>query len=57
MAKNIHGEAFDEGTLIKLELYEDYLSRWLPVFIESARFNFINVYDFFCGPGHDSDLN
>jgi len=46
---------FTEDTNVKLELYEDYLTEWLPVFI-SSDFPFrktVNILDLFCGPGKD----
>ncbi|MBK9256615.1 MAG: three-Cys-motif partner protein TcmP [Saprospiraceae bacterium] len=46
---------FTEDTNVKLELYEDYLTKWLPVFISTPRpfKNTVNIMDLFCGPGQD----
>lgn len=51
--KDHHSEPFDEGTLLKLSLYKEYLKSWLPVFIYSDFAKEICIYDFFCGPGTD----
>ena len=31
--KDFHDEAFDEGTLNKLDLFEKYAREWIPVFV------------------------
>lgn len=48
---------FTEDTNVKLELYEDYLTEWLPVFISSKKpfKNTVNIFDLFCGPGKDQE--
>ncbi len=53
-----HNHPFDEPTLMKLELYRQYLREWFPVFISSSKqyFSSIFVFDFFCGPGYDGTL-
>lgn len=57
MSNNFHSAEFDDATLLKLEIYRNYISEWLPVFIkrsEGGAWNGkINVFDFFCGPGID----
>lgn len=54
MARDIHTKPFDEGTKVKLALYESYIKEWLPVFLrKSARYQNVNVFDFFSGPGQD----
>lgn len=55
--RNLHQKPFDEGTQDKLELYRDYLREWLPVFIHSQSVNTLQIFDFFAGPGNDSDGN
>ena len=48
---------FTEDTNVKLEMYEDYLTEWLPVFISSP-YPFkktVNIIDLFCGPGKDEE--
>lgn len=53
MARDIHSNPFDEGTIIKLELFKLYLREWLPVFIMQNKTTF-EIYDFFAGEGCDS---
>ncbi len=57
MGKDFHLHPFDESTLNKLRLYEKYLTAWLPTFIADSRklYTNINIFDFFCGPGFDSE--
>lgn len=43
----------DEGSVLKLDLLESYLTAWLPVFIEQPKVQRINIFDFFSGPGKD----
>lgn len=54
---NFHQKSFDDGTIEKLEVYRDYLRAWFPVFLNSPFTETIQVFDFFAGPGHDSDGN
>ena len=49
---NHHSKPFDEGTLTKLELFEDYAQEWTPTFVMSGHKN-IWIFDFFAGPGYD----
>jgi three-Cys-motif partner protein len=53
---DFHKKPFDEGTLTKLDIFELYTREWLPVFLarESPYWNEIHLFDFFCGPGADS---
>ena len=56
MAKtDFHDNPFDEGTLIKLDIFELYLREWLPVFLASTKYNWreLHIFDFFAGPGTD----
>ena len=49
---------FDGSTQVKLEIYRKYLIEWLPTFASqknSAAWNTINIFDFFSGPGVDSE--
>jgi three-Cys-motif partner protein len=57
MSKDIHKKPFDEGTIVKLALYRRYLKEWLPVFLSKVppQFTTINIYDFFSGPGMDTN--
>jgi len=55
MNNTFFDEPFDEVTLDKLDLYRQYLSEWLPVFV-AARTRFcdtVNIFDFFAGRGMD----
>jgi three-Cys-motif partner protein len=54
--KNLHAKAFDEGTIVKLELFEEYAKAWLPTFIMS-QYKEIWIFDFFAGTGYDIDGN
>lgn len=55
MARDLHRKPFNEGTLVKLELFRDYIAAWLGVFVRSGRVTKkqIRIFDFFCGPGED----
>ena len=53
--KNIHKEPFDEATLAKLEIFEQYTQEWLPVFVSTGIFPTICIFDLFAGTGHDTD--
>ncbi len=54
--KNIHDEPFSEETLLKLEIFREYVEAWLPVFIKRD-FKQIGIFDFFAGAGYDSAGN
>jgi three-Cys-motif partner protein len=54
-SKNLHSEPFDEATLTKLDIFREYLTEWLPVFIHSNQGRPIKIYDFFAGEGQDSE--
>ncbi len=45
-----HEKPFDDGTLIKLELFEKYMESWIPVWIH--RRGIFQIFDFFAGPGY-----
>lgn len=51
--RDFHEKAFDEGTILKLEILSRYLEAWLPVFINHPTVRDINIFDFQCGPGED----
>lgn len=53
---DFHNKPFDEGTLTKLHIFELYAREWFPVFLaaEKPRRNTIHVFDFFAGPGTDT---
>lgn len=51
---DLHSKPFDEQTLTKLELFEDYAKEWIPTFVMS-NLPEVCVFDFFAGPGYDSN--
>jgi len=55
MAKDFHNEPFDEETILKLEIFRGYIREWVPVFLSKRIFNCIYIFDFFAGPGKDSN--
>jgi three-Cys-motif partner protein len=54
---DFHEKPYDAGTLVKLRIFELYTQEWVPVFVSqpAPKFNEIHIFDFFCGPGTDSD--
>jgi three-Cys-motif partner protein len=52
--KNLHDKPFDECTLAKLGIFEDYTQAWLPVFV-SMGLSPIHIFDFFAGTGYDKE--
>ncbi len=57
MARDLHRKPFNEGTLVKLELFRKHIDAWLGVFVGSGKVTKkkIRIFDLFCGPGQDSD--
>lgn len=55
MAKDIHASKFEQNTLHKLWLYEQYLLDALPVFLKHPSVKEINLFDFFAGPGYSEE--
>lgn len=55
MSKDIHSKPFNDGTLIKLEIFREYLKSWLPTFIKDKKHQWkeMRVIDFFAGEGKD----
>jgi three-Cys-motif partner protein len=52
--KDLFDDPFDDGTLIKLEIFENYVEAWLPTFIMAKRKN-IGIFDLFAGSGYDKN--
>ncbi|MEX1013639.1 MAG: three-Cys-motif partner protein TcmP [Candidatus Paceibacterota bacterium] len=54
-SKDLHIKPFDEATITKLSLFEDYTESWIPTFVMTPRINQIHIFDLFAGPGYDKD--
>ena len=57
-----HDKEVDAGTQLKLALFRGYIREWLPVFLtqyggDRKNFQYVNIFDFFSGPGHDAKGN
>jgi len=55
MAKDFHNKPFDDQTILKLKIFRGYTRQWLPVFLSKRTFGSVNIFDFFAGPGKDSN--
>jgi three-Cys-motif partner protein len=53
--KDLHENPFDETTIAKLELFEDYAKAWIPTFVMSG-VETICIFDFFSGTGYDKNF-
>ncbi len=53
---NFFNAEFDDATLTKLLIFEEYVKSWLPVFIKQEK-DLIYIFDFFAGAGYDSQNN
>jgi three-Cys-motif partner protein len=51
-SKNLHDSPFDQGTIAKLEIFEDYAEAWIPAFVMQKRSK-ICIFDLFAGTGYD----
>ncbi|HLZ16967.1 MAG TPA: three-Cys-motif partner protein TcmP [Cyclobacteriaceae bacterium] len=53
--QDLFRKPFDEGTTVKLKIFEDYFKEWLPVFIAKPNpiWKEIQIFDFFAGEGKD----
>ena len=51
---DLHDKPFDENTIIKLEIFEDYAKAWIPTFVMSG-VPTICIFDFFAGTGYDQN--
>lgn len=52
--KDLHDSPFDETTLAKLQIFEDYAQAWIPTFV-MAKQDTICIFDFFAGTGYDKN--
>ena len=59
MSKDIHKDEFDEATLVKLKIFEEYFKKWMGVFTAGQKIYWkqLNVFDFFAGTGKDKKDN
>jgi three-Cys-motif partner protein len=53
--RDLHSKPFDETTITKLEVFQDYSEAWIPTFVMQPGINEIHVFDFFAGPGFDKN--
>jgi three-Cys-motif partner protein len=51
--KDLHDKPFDESTIAKLEIFEDYAQAWIPTFVMQG--HSICIFDFFAGTGYDKN--
>lgn len=51
--RDLHLKPFDDVTLKKLEIFQEYAKVWLPTFLMQSRYREICIFDFFAGPGYD----
>lgn len=54
MTKDLHEEPFDDTTIAKLEIFEDYAKAWIPTFVMYGE-PVICIFDFFAGTGYDKN--
>jgi len=52
--RDLHAQPFDDGTLKKLEIFQQYAREWLPTFLMQSHVHEVCIFDFFAGPGYDS---
>lgn len=52
--KDLHDSPFDEATIAKLEIFEDYAQAWIPTFVMQGVPK-ISIFDFFSGTGYDKN--
>lgn len=59
MKQGFHEKKFDEGTLVKLQIFRQYTREWISVLLTRSdrQFSQLNIYDFFAGPGRDGAGN
>lgn len=52
--RDIFDKPFDEGTIVKLEIFQKYFETWLPTFVMGRIIKPIQVFDLFAGSGYDN---
>ncbi len=53
--KDLHDSPFDESTIAKLEIFQDYAQAWIPTFVMQNHVSIIHIFDFFAGTGYDKN--
>lgn len=53
--KDLHDQPFDETTIAKLEIFQDYAQAWIPTFVMQSYVTEIHIFDFFAGTGYDKN--
>jgi three-Cys-motif partner protein len=53
--KNINAKPFDQGTLLKLDIFSSCFKAWLPVFLYDKYTSAVHIFDLFAGSGTDSE--
>jgi three-Cys-motif partner protein len=51
---DLHDKPFDDETLAKLSIFEDYAQAWVPTFVMMGE-SVICIFDFFAGTGYDKN--
>lgn len=51
---DLHSKPFDNGTIAKLEIFEDYAQAWIPTFV-MQKTPVICIFDLFAGTGYDQN--
>ncbi len=60
---DFHSKGFDDATKVKLDIFRGYVREWLSVFMTRPKYaneDFqakLSIFDFFSGPGYDSNKN
>jgi three-Cys-motif partner protein len=54
-SKDLHDSPFDESTIAKLEIFQDYAQAWIPTFVMQRHVSAIHIFDFFAGTGYDKN--
>jgi len=52
---DLHKKPFDDATIAKLEIFENYAEQWLPTFVMKKGDNTLAIIDFFAGTGYDEN--
>ena len=52
--KDLHEDPFEDSTISKLEIFEDYAQAWVPTFVMQG-VPTICIFDFFAGTGYDKN--